>query len=524
MNPGEQADAVGSFNLPHAPKYLDEVLMDNRPRKILVTECADEVQCFCCNFALLPLRKYQLKVAWHIVDSVMQNKGLSFVVMFPRQSGKNELQAQIEVYLLVLLENTPAEIVKVSPTWKPQSLNAMRRLQRVLEKNCLTRRKFVKESGYIFKVGQARIFFFSGGREANIVGATASTLLEVDEAQDVLPAKFDKEIAPMAASTNATRVFWGTAWTPATLLARELRAAALAEAQDGARRVFRITADEVADEVPAYGKFVAQQVALFGRNHPTVKTQFYSEEIDAEGGLFPPARQVLMQGNHPAADAPLPGRITVFLIDVGGAAAAEEAEPGGRRDATALTAVDVDLATLSDPALRAPTYRVLFRRSWTNVAQPVLYAYIQQLAEVWSPRRVVIDATGIGAGLAAFLERALPGRVQPFIFNAASKSKLGWDFLAVVDTGRWKDYAPPDALFFRQCSLVQYQILPGPARQLRWSVPEAMRDPQSGELVHDDLVLSAALVGVIDGVKWSAPAETVIIPSIDPLNELDEGF
>ncbi len=496
---------------------------DNRPRKILVTESADEVQCFSCNYALLPLRSYQVEVAWHIVDSVMQDKGLSFVVMFPRQSGKNELQAQMEVYLLALLKDTPAEIVKISPTWKPQSLNAMRRLQRVLEKNCLTRKIFVKESGYIFRVGQARIFFFSGAPEANIVGATASTLLEVDEAQDVLPAKFDKDVAPMAASTNATRVFWGTAWTPTTLLARELRAAARDEAQDGRRRVFRITADEVAAEVPAYGKYVARQVALFGRSHPNVRTQFYSEEIDAEGGLFPLARQALMQGTHPAADAPQAGRMMAFLIDVGGASEAGGGAPGSH-DSTALTGVEVDLTTISDPALRAPTYRVLFRRVWTNVPQPVLYAHIQNLAALWSPRRVVMDATGIGAGLAAFLERALPGRVMPFLFNAASKSKLGWDFLAIVDAGRWKDYAPPDRLFFRQLSQVQYQIVPGPARQLRWSVPEAMRDPESGELVHDDLVLSAALVGVLEGLPWSAAAETMIIPSVDPLPELDQGF
>ena len=45
--------------------------------------------------------------------------------------------------------------------------------------------------------------------------------------------KYDKEIAPMAASTNATRVFWGTAWSEETLLARELYSAKQIEALDG---------------------------------------------------------------------------------------------------------------------------------------------------------------------------------------------------------------------------------------------------------------------------------------------------
>ena len=41
------------------------------------------------------------------------------------------------------------------------------------------------------------------------------------------------------------------------------------------------------EEVPAYGAFVADQVARLGRNNPMVRTQFYSEEIDQDGGMFP---------------------------------------------------------------------------------------------------------------------------------------------------------------------------------------------------------------------------------------------
>ena len=80
----------------------------------------------------LKLRKYQVRVARAVVDPVVHKRGLTFVVIFPRQSGKNELQAQIEMYLLAVYHNADAEIVKISPTWKPQTLNAMRRLRRGL--------------------------------------------------------------------------------------------------------------------------------------------------------------------------------------------------------------------------------------------------------------------------------------------------------------------------------------------------------------------------------------------------------
>jgi len=64
------------------------------------------------------------------------------VVMFPRQSGKNLMQAQLEVYLMALLAEEGAEMVKLSPTYQPQSLNAMRRLETALEANFLTRGKW----------------------------------------------------------------------------------------------------------------------------------------------------------------------------------------------------------------------------------------------------------------------------------------------------------------------------------------------------------------------------------------------
>jgi hypothetical protein len=485
----------------------------------------------------LTLRRYQIEVAQTVARSVRDGLGLSIVVMFPRQSGKNELQAQIEVYLLTLFSLIDAEIVKVSPTWRPQSLNAMARLERVLKINAITRSMWEKREGYIFRVGRASIKFLSGAPEANVVGATASTLLEVDEAQDVLANRYDVAIAPMAASTNATRVFWGTAWTSKTLLARELRAARKAEELDGIRRTFVLTAEDVGREVPAYRAFVAEQVAKLGRNHPSIKTQYFSEEIDAEGGMFPEQRRALMRGEHAALNGPRAGGVYALLLDVAGedegVLEGGEGEPvNGRRDSTALTIVEVDLATMADPVLKAPVYRVVARRSWVGVRHSRLYGEIRALAESWRCRFLVADATGIGAGLVSFLDKALPGRVLPFEFNSSTKSRLGWDFLGVVETGRWKEPAKwgpgcyglsEQAEFFRQLEYCQYEILPGPSKSMRWGVPDGTREAGGGDLVHDDLVLSAALCAVLDLQEWVASGPALVVQRADPLAEMDRG-
>ena len=474
------------------------------------------------------LRSYQREVARAVVDSVLGDMGLNFVVMFPRQSGKNELQAQIEAYLLELYCNQAVEIIKISPTWKPQSQNAMRRLQRVLSRNLLTQGDWQRESGYIYRMGQARAIFLSGAPEANIVGATASLLLEVDEAQDVQVDKYDKEIAPMAASTNATRIFWGTAWKADTLLGRELRAARQQEDADGHKRCWVLTADRVGAEVPAYRAFVDGQVARMGRDHPLVRTQFFSEEIDGQGGFLPEARLVLMQGSHAPQTRPETGRAYALLVDVAG----EDGDARNlERDATAATLLEVDDTTRADPLLGLPTYRVVNRWLWRGVRHAQLYAQMRALMDSWQVGRVVIDATGVGAGLASFLERAYGRRVTRFTFNAASKSALGWGFINVVDSGRYREYlapAPGEAarlqeLFWRQCRACQ--MTPAAGGRIQWGVPDSARDPASGELIHDDLLISAALCWVLDGTPLALPGWTQAGGhfAADPLKDIDRG-
>ena len=339
------------------------------------------------------LRNYQHEVALAIIDSVRERAGRSIIVIFPRQSGKNEIQAHIECYLLTLLNQFDTEIVKASPTWKPQSLNAMRRLERNLKRNLITSDWWVKESGFIYRIENARIYFLSGSETANIVGATANTLLQCDEAQDITVRKWDKDFAPMAASTNATRVFWGTAWTSRTLLARERKAAEKLQEEDGLRRVFILDADQVALEVPEYGDFVASQIHKLGRNHPMVRTQYFSEEIDAESGMFPPERLEKMQGEHVYLVGPVSGQVYAMAIDVAGedeGAIGEEIDAESlallenpARDATAVTIFNVDLSTLPADALGAPTYRIVQRYTWIGKKHTSIYTRLKEIAREW---------------------------------------------------------------------------------------------------------------------------------------------
>jgi hypothetical protein len=45
---------------------------------------------------------------------------------------------------------------------------------------------------------------------------------------------------------------------------------------------------------------------------------------------------------------------------------------------------------------------------------------------VWACRRIAVDATGVGAGIASWLEQEFSEEVvEQFVFGPGSKSKLG---------------------------------------------------------------------------------------------------
>jgi len=313
----------------------------------------------------IKMRPYQLEAAKAILDSIMNKRGLTIVVIISRQAGKDEMIANLLCYLLNLYAHREVGIVSVNPTYKPQTINAIMRLEARLKANLLTRTFWKGRSDFMRMIGSCVVSFLSGDKQANVVGAVASLLLLVNEAQDIEPSVYDKKFAPMTASTNATKVIVGTEWTSGTLLAREHDNALEEQKADGIRRVFVYTADDVRKIVPAYGKFVDGEIKKLGRQHPLVKTQYFCERIDAIAGMFNARRLALMQGDITPTDTPIPAHIYAFLVDVAGMdeAMLELAGMGNPgRDKTTLSIVDIDLSSLE--LLQAPTYRVIQRIDW----------------------------------------------------------------------------------------------------------------------------------------------------------------
>jgi hypothetical protein len=441
---------------------------------------------------MITLRPYQAEVARAILDSVLNRRGLTFSVEIARQGGKNELSAQLEVLLLTLFLNRGGNAVKCSPTFKPQTVISMMRL-----KERLTDWGYAgvwrTEMNYIVRLGNARLIFLSADESANVVGNTAHILLEVDEAQDVSREKYTKEFRPMGASTNVTTVHYGTTWDDSTLLEEVKRGNLELERRDGVRRHFRCDWQEVAKHNPEYLRYVESERERLGESHPLFQTQYCLKPIRGGGGFLSAGQIAQLQGTHGRSHGPRRGAAYVAGVDLAGEA--EEAEDAALRalkpkqDSTVVTVGELDFSDCSETS-PLPRVSIVEHLWWTGRPHPEIFPQLLDvLRNVWRVRRAVIDATGVGAGVAGFLTGALGRSVAvPLAFTQASKSRLGFNLLAAINSGRAKMYAGDGSEewreFWSQMEKAKSDFRPN--QTMSFYV-----DPASG---HDDVLTSLALL------------------------------
>lgn len=518
-------------------------LQFNRLKKILLS-----IRLFSLLVIQKPLRKYQVEPCNAVIDSCLYRQGLEFLFVFPRQSGKDESIAQLVVYLLTLFRRVEAGIVHTYPTAQQIPIGVTR-LENRLDNLWTEGRWWSKGKPIRRGLGLAQCAFFSGHPSSRAEGATANLLLIVNEVQDHNEAIVERRFTPMRASTNATAVFVGTVRTTNDYLWRVKQRLEKLQAQDGIRRVFFVGPDEVGAENSHYAEFVRNQVRLKGRQHPAVKTELFLEPVDVGAGLFPERRRNLMRGRHPRLKVPQEGEQYIALIDVGGQ---DEAATAGafvelnnpKRDYTSCTMVRVlrderwGFERLHYEAV--DVWAEQGRRHFQDApGKPSLFSKLMGYLRTWEPVLVVCDSTGVGQGiydaLAAGYKR---GPVFGFDFGGGRKARLGNDFLAIVETSRFKYFrdrldseGTDEWFFFLQCEHCACELAEGMPieRGLKWGVPDSAKAQlSSGDviLVHDDRLLSAGLLGEVDrlyreGEIFLSTGESAVIRQ-DLLKEIDE--
>jgi hypothetical protein len=437
------------------------------------------------------LRDYQARVLRSLLAATRRYPGATLTVMFPRQSGKNEVAAVLVAALLQSHAAKGGSIVVCAPTGHPQAAISLERTRLMLDRTAqlLPAAGWPRLAGDVLQVGRARAVFLSASPAAHVAGHTASLALIADEAQDIDSDWFNRQFRPMAASTGAPAILFGTAWSGQTLLEEAARHNRERDARGrGPGEAswlpwhYQVSWQEVAASRPGYGDYVRQERARLGANHPLFRSQYELVPVQGEGRLFSAAQLARLEGGHERLAAPCPGERYVAGLDFGG--------PGDAADRTVLT-----IARLAGACCE-----VVQHVAWRGASFAATAEGVATLARAWRVERLCADATGLGAPLAEQLARDLGPCVEPVVFTAPLKSALGYALLAAAETGTLALYADdgsPEASTCR-AELRSCEADLRPNRQLGWSA-------RSG---HDDYVASLALC--LKAAQEAGPARVAL--------------
>lgn len=445
----------------------------------------------------MKLRPYQAEIARAIIDSIQRNQGLTFSVEIARQGGKNELSVHLEVLLLTMFMAAGGNAVKCSPTFKPQTIISISRLKERLNDFGFGGVWFT-EAGYMVRLGNARQIFLSADESSSVVGHTADILLEIDESQDVAKDKYTKEFRPMVSASNATTVHYGTTWDDATLLEQVKQTNLELEKRDGIRRHFRYDWQEVAKYNTSYKSFVESERQRLGEDHPLFRTQYALLPICGGGGFLSNQQIAQLKGEHSRLSFPEESKIYVAGVDFAGESELLEDDILTRagRDATVITVAEVRESERGSINTEPGVY-IVEHYSWVGKKHSELYPQIVDiLKNVWKCSRIVADATGIGEPVTSFLRKSLGSRVVPLKFTQKAKSDIGFELLAVINSGRLKLYKQDGSEDYREMmfELQKAKSVYRPSQTLNFFV-----DSSDG---HDDYLMSLALA-VQAGKRWT---------------------
>lgn len=425
---------------------------------------------------ILPaLRPYQFRVLRSLYGQLPASPGVQFTVMFPRQSGKNEVSAALVACLMQHYAKREGTIIVCAPTLYPQGRISLERTRTGLIRFARRWSIPLAAEDNVIRSGGVTATFLSASPEAHVAGHTASLALIADEAQDIDSDWFDRQFRPMAASTGAPTVLFGTPWDGSTLLERAAEANRARDRNQPGEPYsgfdpwhHHVTWQEVAGVSELYGRYVEGERARLGPGNPLFLSQYELVASREAASLLDDEQLAALRGTHDSLSGPRPGERYVGGLDFGGA--------GANADATVLTIARIE----------SRRCEVVAWRSWRSAPLHGIADEVAAAANAWGLERLVADETGLGAPLVAQLQQLLGRIAVGLVFTAASKSELGWALIGAAGSGRLALPAAGGSPDWRhawdELHACRRQLRPG--GQVAWSAPPGK---------HDDYVASLAL-------------------------------
>lgn len=425
-----------------------------------------------------PLRGPQAEIIKRVEKFLSAHDGGVMPILSSRQTGKNETAANLQRRHLARRKNSPykSSWIRTAPTHEPQIVNSKKRLEELMQldrKNVAHHplfmdQKIQKSEGYIWKYGNATVEFMSSGPHSNVVGATASECLDMDEAHKISKAKFDEDFAPFTASTNAGTLLWGVASDGMDTIEwyRQHN-----ESEGKSHLNLYYPCEIWAESNKIYRGHLEGRVKALGWDHPIIKTQYRLIPVANEGTFINRLQaQNLFNSDHERQVKPRPGVQYEMLIDLAGGN--EDFNPDKQfigEESTPTDSTVIWIYEVTDEICQNnifPVVRIREMLWWTGVPLPQQEQQIKELIEYWHINKVTADGVGIGRQIAESLEQTYGTyMVNKYIANQNSISEDCFDTLARLNYSSIKmfsdDGSAEYAEFTRQVGWTKYQSSSG---------------------------------------------------------------
>lgn len=393
------------------------------------------------------------KCEYHINNKT----GKTITIRSARQTMKNECSGMLCTRMLSLFKDEGGIYIRTAPTHKPQIINSKMRVAQFLNSDPTIKGWYPKE-GYMFVLGNAVIQFLSTDKKANVVGATASICLDIDEAHKVDKGKYEEDFGPMSAFHNVPTIMWGVAADKQDLLYEHLQY----NLETNPDCVLQYSAEIWCELRESYAKHYTERRNKLGADHPVILTQYDLVDVESIGGYLKKHHLAsIFSGDHQQYPAAKDGKNYAVTIDIAGEDEIEELDPyeksEGSRDSTVAGIWEIDW---DNEVNGYPLCRLINIYWWTGKGLKSQQKILATLLNLWQPHNVVVDARGVGEQIASYLNGEYG--VDQYKASSTSVSEDCYSTLAMINNGcikMWKDDASEEYQeFSRQAHHTGYEI------------------------------------------------------------------
>jgi len=433
-------------------------------------DIVERILLFIEQFSGVHFYTYQSSFARRIIESVLENDGETITGLWSRQSGKTEAVANTCAGLIciipalakafpedprLMLYARTFSIGIFAPIEEQADLPFIRIRHLFLSDRCLEilseldTRVIVNRTDRVHLSNGASVTASSASPDTKIEGGTHNLII-LEEAQQILRSKFEKDIKPMAAATNGTFVKIGTAWLSRGGFHNSIQENIEVQKAGGKRSHFEFPYDIVLaekkrafekDKNPfhnGYAKFVNKELNKYGPDSEEFKMNFRllwheSRVIAINKTLFcAAARDELEAG-------PSLSGLQVAGLDIGKV-----------HDSTILTIMRVDM---DNPIVNKFTLpgadedkQVYYQKAiidWCELGGPFegntgQYQMLVERLGQFNIKVLCIDATSIGDPVYERITELLGDSIVciPFHFSSKTKSELYKYYLQELNARR----------------------------------------------------------------------------------------